>query len=283
MPEFPIIDTHVHLFDVKRLRYDWLAGAPKINRSHLLADYDKACGAVKIEKFVFAEVDVALGLNIEEAHFVQEIADADRRLAGMVAHLPVEKGRAIEADLEKLRQFSTLRGIRRLMQKETNQAFALEPGFLEGVRLVGRHGLSFDFCVLHWGLVYCIEVAKRCPDVQFVLDHIGKPDIKNGIREPWWSQIAELARLPNVTCKLSGVATEADHTNWTESQLVPYVAHVIDCFGFDRVMYGSDWPVSELTHRYPDWVAILDRIVAKASETEKRKLYRDTAMRVYRL
>lgn len=283
MPDFPIIDAHVHLFDVKRLRYDWLAAAPQINRSHLLADYDKACGPVQIDRFVFAEVDVAPGLHIEEARFVQEIADKDKRLAGMVAHLPVEKGRAIEADVEKLKQFSTLRGIRRLMQKETNQAFALERGFLEGVRLVGRHGLSFDFCVLHWGLVYCIEVAKRCPDVQFILDHIGKPDIKNGLREPWWGQMRELARMPNVACKVSGVATEADHAKWTEDQLVPYVEHTIECFGFDRVMYASDWPVSELTHRYPQWVEILDRIVAKASADEKRKLYRDTAARVYRV
>lgn len=283
MPDFPIIDTHVHLFDVKRLRYDWLAGAPKINKSHLLADYDRACGPVRIEKFVFAEVDVAPGLNIEEARFVQEIANGDKRLAGMVAHLPVEKGKAIAGDLERLMQLPALRGIRRLMQGEANQAFALEPGFIDGIKLLGKHGLSFDFCVRHWGLVYCIEVAKRCPDVQFILDHIGKPDIKNGIREPWWSQIRQLAKLPNVACKLSGVPTEADHEKWTEAELVPYVSHAIECFGFDRVMFASDWPVAELTHRYPQWVAILDRVIARASDDEKRQLYRGTAERVYRL
>lgn len=283
MPDFPIIDAHVHLYDVQRLRYGWLAGAPRINKSHLLADFDTARGPVKIEKFVFAEVAVDAGLHLDEARFVQEIANTDKRLAGMVAHLPVEQGRAIAADLETLQQLPALRGIRRLMQTEVDQAFALQPGFIDGVKLVGRAGLVFDFCVRHWGLVYCIEVARRCPDMQFVLDHIGKPDIKNGLREPWWSQIAELARLANVACKLSGVATEADHAKWTEAEIVPYVAHAIDCFGFDRVMFASDWPVAELTHRYPGWVAILDRVTAKASADEKRKLFRDTAARVYRL
>jgi L-fuconolactonase len=132
-------------------------------------------------------------------------------------------------------------------------------------------------------MVFAIELARRCPDVQFVLDHIGKPGIKHGLREPWWSQIRELAALPNVTVKVSGVITEADHAAWTAAQVKPYVAHVIESFGFDRVMYGSDWTVSELTHRYPQWVAILDEVVAGASQSEQRALYRNTAKRVYRL
>ena len=96
-------------------------------------------------------------------------------------------------------------------------------------------------------------------------------------------QIAELARRPNVVCKISGVITEADHAAWTADQVKPYVAHVVEQFGFDRVMFGSDWTVSELTHLYPRWVEIVDEIVAGASESELRALYRDTAIRTYRL
>jgi L-fuconolactonase len=283
MPDFAIIDSHVHLYDTKRLSYGWLAGLPKINRTHTLADFDAARGSVQVQALVFAEVAVDPGLHVEEAAFVQEMADADPRLAGMVAHAPVEKGAAVDADLDALSKFSTLRGIRRLIQTEMAQDFCLEPGFLEGVRRVGRRGLVFDICVKHWGMVFAIELARRCPDVHFVLDHIGKPGIKYGLREPWWSQIRELAALPNVTVKVSGVITEADHATWTAEQVKPYVAHVIETFGFDRVMYGSDWTVSELTHRYPQWVAILDEVVAGASQSEKRALYRNTAKRVYRL
>ena len=116
-----------------------------------------------------------------------------------------------------------------------------------------------------------------------MLDHIGKPGIRDGLVEPWKSQLAQLALLPNVVCKLSGVISEADHDHWNKNQVRPYVEHVLDCFGFERVMYGSDWTVSELTHRYPDWVAILDEITAGSSGDELRSLWRDTAIRTYRL
>jgi L-fuconolactonase len=151
------------------------------------------------------------------------------------------------------------------------------------VKLLPKYSLSFDICVKHWALTYAIELVKRCPEVDFVLDHIGKPDIKNNLREPWWSQIRDLARFPNVVCKVSGVVTEADHKSWKREQVKPYVAHVIECFGFDRVLYGSDWTVSNLTHAYPVWVEILDEVVAGVPPVDVRKLYRENAIRTYRL
>ncbi len=128
-----------------------------------------------------------------------------------------------------------------------------------------------------------IELVRRCPEVNFILDHIGKPGIKAGLREPWWSQMRELARLPNVICKVSGVVTEADRANWTYDEVAPYVAHAIDSFGFDGVAFGGDWPVMGLATRYPDWVAMVDRVTAGASAEELRQLYRDTAIAYYRL
>lgn len=284
MPEFPIVDSHVHLYDVKRLSYGWLKGVPKINRTYGPADFHKARGAIEVEKYVFAEVAVDPGLHLEEARYVQELADADPKLAGMIAHLPLEKGpSAVEADIAALKKFRCLRGIRRLIETERNPAFCLEPQFLAALRLLPRHDLTFDICVKQFAMTYAIELVNRCPEVSFVLDHIGKPDIRNGLREPWWSQLRELARLPNVVCKLSGVISEADHGTWTAEQVKPYVAHAINCFGFDRILYGSDWTVSELTHNYPDWVAIIDEVAAGASEGERRRLYRDNAIRTYRL
>jgi L-fuconolactonase len=283
MPEFPIVDSHVHLYDTTKLSYGWLAGVPKIDFPHLLADFDAARDSVQVDGIVFAEVAVDPGQHLAEAAFVQEIADADPRLRGMVAHLPVERGEAIADDLAKLAQHRTLRGIRRLIQTEADPGFCLAPGFIAGVKLVGRAGLPFDICIKHFAMPYAVELARSCPDVQFVLDHIGKPDIRYGLREPWWSQMRALAALPNVTVKVSGVITEADHASWTPAQVTPYVAHTIETFGFDRVMYGSDWSVSELTHRYPTWVEILDGVVAGASLDERTKLYRGTATRIYKL
>ena len=283
MPNFPIVDSHVHLYDVKRLNYSWLAGVPKINRTYLLEDFDKARAKVNVDKLVFAEVAVDLGLHIEEARFVQEIADKDARLCGIVAHVPLEKGPEVEHDIILLKKIRNVRGIRRLIETEHNPAFCIEPPFLEALRLLPKHDLTFDICVKHTAMAYAIELVKRCPEVSFVLDHIGKPDIKNSLHEPWRSLIKELARMPNVVCKISGAVTEADHQLWTAEQVKPYVAYAIESFGFDRVMYGSDWTVSELTHKYPVWVDILDDVVKGSSEDDLRKLYRETAIRTYRL
>jgi L-fuconolactonase len=283
MPDFPIVDAHVHLYDIERLSYGWLRDVPKINRTSLLEDFDKARGAVEVDTIVFAEVAVDPGLHLDEARFVQELAERDKRLAGIIAHAPLEKGAAVESDLVALLENRSLRGVRRLIETEKDPSFCLEPGFIEGVKLLARFGLTFDICVKHWAMVFALELARRCPDVRFVLDHMGKPGIRQGLWEPWASQIRELARLPNVVVKLSGVITEADHALWTKADVVPYVRHVIDCFGFERCMYGSDWSVSSLTHAYPAWVAILDEVITGASLDEQRQLYCETALRTYRL
>jgi L-fuconolactonase len=283
MPNFPIVDAHVHLYDVERLSYGWLAGVPAINRTYGLEDFDAARRDVVVDKIVFAEVAVDPGRHIEEAKFIQGIADRDPRLAGIVAHAPLEIGARVEPDLVALKQIRNVRGIRRLIETERNPAFCLEPDFLTALRLLPKYDLSFDICIKHTAFAYALELARRCPEVRFVLDHIGKPDIKHGLTEPWRSQIVELAKCPNVVVKVSGVITEADHAAWRAEQVIPYVAHVLETFGFKRTMYGSDWTVSELTHRYPTWVVLLDKVLSGVSEDEARQFYRETAITTYRL
>jgi L-fuconolactonase len=121
------------------------------------------------------------------------MAAKDPRLCATIAHAPLEKGKAVEADLATLAAIPMVKGIRRLIETEMNPAFCLEPGFIEAVKMLPRFGFSFDICVKHFAMTYAIELARRCPDTQFILDHIGKPDIKNGLKDPWWSQIRELA------------------------------------------------------------------------------------------
>src|SRR5262245_13006856 len=134
MPNFPIIDSHVHLYDVERLSYAWLANAPKINRTYLLGDFDEAIGPVTVEGLIFAEVAVDSGLNLDEAAMVQAMADKDRRLIGMVAHAPLERGPSVEADIVALKENRILCGIRRLIETERDPSFCLEPGFLQALR-----------------------------------------------------------------------------------------------------------------------------------------------------
>lgn len=283
MPDFPIVDSHVHLYDIERLSYAWLQKVPRINRTYLPKDFDAARGPVQVDGIVFAEVAVDPGKHLAEVEFVEDLAREDPRLCGIIAHAPLERGPVVEADLATLSRNPRVKGVRRLIETEFDYSFCLAPEFLAALRLLPNYGFSFDICVKHWGLVFAIELVKRCPDVSFVLDHLGKPGIRHGLREPWWGQIRELARHPNVVCKLSGVVTEADHAHWKRTDVLPYVVHAIDCFGFERMLYGSDWTVSELTHRYPEWVEIVDEAITGASEDEKRALYRGTAIRTYRL
>jgi L-fuconolactonase len=283
MPDWPIVDSHVHLADPARLGYAWTRNAPSLNRRVVPDDLMTAASPVTIDRFIFVEVDVDMPQHLEEAAWVDEIAASDPRLGGMVAALPLERGAAIADDLGKLRRHESLRGVRRLIQTQPDPEFCLRPDFLAGLRLLAPHDLSFDICLFHHQLPNATEMVRRCPEVRFVLDHIGKPPIREGGFDPWRQDLRALAALPNVFCKISGVITEADHRNWSREQIRPYVEHALECFGFDRVMYGGDWHVLELAGTYPEWVDIVDWIVEDCTEEERRRLYRDNAIAFYRL
>lgn len=221
------------------------------------------------------------GFHLEEARAAEELAAAEPLLGAIVAHVPVENGAAVAADLDALAALPHVRAIRRILDGQYDRV--LEPQFIAGVQTVGKYGLPFEFGVSHYGLVFALELARRCPDTQFVLDHLATPAIRYDLWEPWASQISALAALPNVVAKISGVLAGLDPTNWHAGQVVPYLTHAIDCFGFDRVLFGSDWPMLTQIASYAEWLAIVETTTAGASESERRKLFRETAARLYRL
>ena len=283
MPDFPIINTHVHLVEPERLSYGWTADAPSLNRRVLPADFLHAAEPVEIDRLVFVEVDVDAPLHLAEADWIAELAQSEPRIAGMAASLPLERGAAVAPDLETLRGHTLLRSIRRLIQDQPDPDFCVQPDFVAGVKLLAPHDIAFEICVYHHQMANAVKLAALCPDVRFVLDHIGKPAIRDGLLDPWRQHMKDMAALPNVWCKISGVATEADHADWRREELRPYIEHAIDSFGFDRVMFGGDFHVCELAVAYPDWVAVVDWVVEGASTEEKQKLFRDTAIDFYRL
>jgi L-fuconolactonase len=283
MIDFPIIDSHIHLLDQKRFGYSWAADAPKLKRDWTPDDLAAYAKPYEIEGLVFVEVDVDMPQYVEEAEWVESLASKDKRIKGCVACLPLEQGKAIEADMAKIGKLKVMRGVRRLIQNQPDPDYVLRPDFLEALKLLPKYNLSFDICIFHRQLPNTLAMVRRCPEVFFVLDHIAKPGVKAGLVEPWRRHISELAALPNVVCKLSGVTTEADHAAWTREQLRPYIAHVIESFGVDRVIYGGDWPVSELAGTYARWVEVLDWATEGMTPAEKRKLFRDNAVKAYRL
>ncbi len=283
MPDFPLVDTHLHLWDLRRLRYPWLASVPQLNRNHLIADYRQACGGVPVAKMVFLQCECDPAQFQEEVEWVTEVSKVDPRICGIVAWAPLEKGDAAEPALARLAANPLVKGIRRIIQFEPDREFCLRPDFVRGVQLLPRRGLSFDLCINHLQLANTITLVRQCPEVRFILDHIGKPDIKGGVLDPWREELRQLAALPNVWCKLSGLVTEADHATWTAAQLRPYIDQVVSCFGFDRVMFGGDWPVSTQAADYPRWVATLDDALHGCTADELRKVYVRNAETFYRV
>lgn len=283
MPDFPIVDTHVHLWDPANLRYPWIEKSELLNRPYMPSDYEDAVKPVSVERVVFVQAACLSSQALEEVAWVSSLAQEDAWIKGIVADAPLEQGDGVASTLDTLAHNPLMRGIRRMLAGEKDPEMCLQPGFVAGTRRLAKAGFSFDMGVSRTQLPAVTELARRCPEVQFMLCHSGVPDIKNGQLDPWREHMRALAALPNVYCKLSGLATSADHQSWTREDLKPAIAHVLECFGFDRTAFGSDWPVMLLATPYARWVETVGWAVAGCSEPEKRSLFRDTAIRFYRL
>ena len=283
MPSFPIVDTHVHLWDPEQIALPWTEGAPKLARPYGMADLDRQRGKVELAQIVFVECDVKPGASLAEARLVANLATKDPRIAAIVAHAPLEQGARVREHLDGLKEIPLVRGVRRLLQGEADDAYCLRPEFQEGLALLPEYGFAFELCIFHRQLPAVLQLVARHPDMRFVLDHIAKPGIAAGIIEPWWSLIGALARFPNVVCKLSGVATEADHVRWREAQVRAYMDRALDCFGPERIMFGGDWPVSTLAVDYVRWVEMVERATAHLNEAERRAIFVDNARQFYGL
>ena len=278
-----IVDTHLHLWDPERLQYSWLDGTVQLNRRHEIGDYHASTAGLPISHMVFLQCDCDPAQRDLEIAYVKEAAVIDARLQGIVPYAPIETGDAVRGELEALAEDSVIKGVRRILQGEGDRAFCLRPDFVRGVALLGELDLHFEICVNHRQLESAVELVRRCPGTRFILDHIGKPDIKGGVLSPWKEEIAALAALPNVWCKVSGMVTEANRDAWTTADLRPYANAIFESFGFDRIMYGSDWPVSTLASTYRRWLETLEVLTAGCTEDEKDRLFRRNAFAFYRL
>jgi L-fuconolactonase len=181
-----------------------------------------------------------------------------------------------------LRAFPLVKGVRHNFEHEAIDCCA-RAEFVRGVLDATESGFSFDICCKHPQLPAVIELVRQCPKTSFILDHGGKPGIRDALLDPWRAHIRELAAFPNIVCKLSGLATEADHANWTESQLQPYAEHLLECFGPSRLLFGGDWPVAKLAVDYVRWLEIAQRFVGHLSASEQAAVFCHNADRIYRI
>jgi L-fuconolactonase len=278
----PFVDSHVHFWDPGLLPYPWLAALPALAGRHtpdvLVAEAREAMPA----RIIFVQAECARDRWLDEVKWVESLAVREPRIAGIVAHVPVSSGAALPPLLAELARHPLVRGVRHLIQDEPDPEFCTRPAFVAGVQELAGHNLSFDLCCRHHQLPGVIELVRHCPETSFILDHAGKPAIARRELDPWRAHVAALAAFPHVTCKLSGLVTEAA-PGWTVADLRPYTDHLLTTFGPARLLFGSDWPVVKLAAGYDRWVATADLLLSSLSPSERTAIFRDNASRVYRL
>jgi predicted TIM-barrel fold metal-dependent hydrolase len=277
-----IVDTHQHLWDLERFSFSWTRKHPTLDRSFRMEDYLAATAGLEVSKSVHVEADVDEPDMLGETRYILGLAARDDNpLEGVVACARPE-GADFEQNIEQIAGHPKLKGVRRVLHVVPDDTVD-RPGFIDNVRALARYGLSFDICVLARQLPIAVRLVGECPGVEFILDHCGNPLVREQVFEPWAGDIRELASYPNVVCKISGLVTNADAEKWTPEDLRPYVEHVIESFGWERVMFGSDWPVCLLASSYRRWVEALMFLTEGAGEGERRRLFSENAERVYRL
>jgi predicted TIM-barrel fold metal-dependent hydrolase len=280
----PIIDTHQHLWDLTIFRLPWQKDNPKLARSFVMRDYLEATAGLNVVKSIYMEVDVEPSQQPAEADHVIEICRrGDTPMAAaVISGRPASDGFA--GYIARYKDSPYIKGVRQVLHgAETPPGYCLDEHFLRGIRLLGTLGLSFDICIRSAELRDAAKLIDACPDTRFILDHCGNASVRADDLSGWRADIEQVARRPNVVCKVSGIVASAAPDPWTADDLAPIVNHVLDTFGPDRVMFGGDWPVCTLAATYREWVEALKKIVADRSEQDQRKLFHDNAFQFYRL
>jgi predicted TIM-barrel fold metal-dependent hydrolase len=277
-----LFDSHLHIVDQKRLNYPWLAGAGALNRDNLYVDYAREASRCGISDVLHMEVDVAPDDIEAETDYVKGLSrEPGSLLRGAIAACrPEEDG--FPAYLERVLADPFVKGFRRVLHVVPDDVSegAL---FRENLKRLSGTRLTFDCCVLPHQIGKAAALADLNPEVQFILDHCGVPAVKDGMSDVWKSAMTDIGRRPNVTVKISGVVAYADPDNWTLDTLRPFVEHSIASFGWDRVVWGSDWPVCTLGGGLSTWVAATHALMQGVSDDERARLYRLNARRIWSL
>lgn len=283
MTDRRIIDAHHHVWDLKVRPQGWITGeelAP-LNRSFAVADLEPEARAAGVT----ATVVVQTATVPEETPELLALAAEGGVVAGVVGWTDLTAPDVADA-LARLRELpggDRLVGIRHQVQEEPDPHWLLRPDVRRGLLAVASAGLAYDLVVKPHQLPAAVAAAAGLTGLTFVLDHLGKPPIATGTRDPWADDLRQFAALPNTVCKLSGLLTEAVPGSWRIDDLQPYVETALKAFGPTRLLFGSDWPVSTLEAGYSEVVRITDRLTDSLSPVEKDALFRLNATRVYNL
>jgi predicted TIM-barrel fold metal-dependent hydrolase len=282
-----LLDTHLHLvykdrfsypwIEVEDVDYPWLDGAPSLNRSFKVDEYFDEAAVLGVVSALHMEVDVAESDMEAETKFV---LDLDPRICGAIAACRPESA-GFRAYAERMAALKGVRGVRRILHTEPDETSQTKL-YADNLNHLPALGLTYDLCMQAHQLPLGRKLVDRCPDVQFILDHCGWPDVTGGRFDPWRAEISEMAKRPNVVAKVSGIVAYSGRA-WSVSDIKPYIEHIIESFGWDRVVWGSDHPVCTLTSSLAQWVTALKTIVAGEPVENQSKLFSRNARRIYGL
>jgi L-fuconolactonase len=280
----PIVDTHQHLWDLKKFKLPWLTEGSPLARSFVMSDYLQATHELNVVKTVYMEVDVAVDQQPAEAEYVIDLCKrADNPMvAAVISGRPASDGFA--KYLEPYKNVAYIKGVRQVLHGDgTPAGYCLDKKFITGVQRLGDLGKSFDLCMRPAELLDAAKLIDACPGTRFILDHCGNGDVQSKDLTLWKKDMAEVAKRKNVACKVSGIVVNATPGKWTPDDLAPIIQHTLSVFGPERVMFGGDWPVCTKAATYKQWVEALKTIVKDRPAAEQRKLFHDNAVAFYGL
>jgi L-fuconolactonase len=271
------IDAHHHLWRYSAKEYGWIDESMSLlRRDFLTKDLMAAMGSAAVD----GSVVVQARQTMEETRWLLDLADDCDAIRGVVGWAPIA-GEDFPGVMEEFEHRPKLKGLRHVIQGEKDENYILREDFNSGIRSMLGSGLVYDILIYERHLPQTIEFVDEHPDQVFVLDHVAKPLIREGVVEPWASRMRELGERENVWCKMSGMVTEADWSTWTLDGLRPYLDTVVEAFGVRRLMAGSDWPVCLVASEYGRWFETLDQYFSGFSESERTAVFGGTAIEVY--
>ncbi len=270
------LDAHQHFWSYDAAQYPWIPPGSPLHRSWLPDDLAALQQPLGFE----GSIAVQARQVVEESDWLLGLADKHANVKGVVGWVDLRSDR-VEADLERLARHPKFVGVRHVVQEEPDDAFMLGQDFQRGISKLAAYGLTYDILIYPKQLAAALRLAENFPEQPFVLDHIAKPFIKAGLIEPWAMQLRQLAKLPNVHCKVSGMLTEADHQAWRAEQFRPYLDTVFEAFGPARLMYGSDWPVCLFAGSYEQAYRLVDDYARGLTDQQRVGLFGGNAAAFY--
>ena len=278
MPSVPVVDSHHHFWQIDRFDYSWMPDGSPLATNYGPDDLAPLVGSVGINYTVIVQAVS----SPDEAHWLLELAERYEFIAGVVGWVDLTDPK-VGYTLDELQRSKYFKGVRHIWEGEEDPGWIVNSGAINGLQELVRRKLTFDFLAKPPNLPFIPQVMDQVPDLRAVVDHIAKPLIADHVIEPWLTDLRKVASINGIHCKISGMVTEADHQNWTPDDLRPYVHHVLGLFGSDRLMFGTDWPVSTLAAEYKTVTDTARGILDSLSPSANADIFGGTAARFYRL